>query len=474
MTCPITLRTYQEKGATDIREAFTQRIARVLYQLPTGGGKTILFCYIALMAMQRGNIVWIVVHRRELVKQTVAKLKAFGVPCGVMAAGWTPNPSMPVQVCLIDSMPSRMANYPQPNLLIEDEAHHVVSPKWLKILTAFPSARHLGVTATPIRLDGKGLGDFYQHIITGPPVRELMDQGALCGAEIWYFDSVDLSKVHTVAGDFNKKEIGQVMDNSVILSAAVERYRQYADNTPAIAFCVNLDHAEHVAQQFRDAGYNALRVDGGMAQDDRDAAINGLADGSVKVLTSCDLISEGVDVPVVATAILLRTTKSLSLYLQQVGRVLRPAEGKPHANILDHAGNVIRHGTPWRDRQWTLDGVDKKPKTSAPAPVTQCSHCYRVYEGRGECPYCGFVPVAQGRSIREVEGQLVKLTKEREAKLEADRKKREVWGATSRADLERIAEERNYSPGWVRLQLQLRKRYGRPLADDNEKEAAVA
>ena len=285
MTAPI-LRYYQENGANDIRTALTEGIRRVLYQCPTGGGKTVLFCYIAMNAAARGNRVWIVVHRRELVRQTVNKLREFGVSCGVIASGWTANPYQAIQVCLIDSMLSRMANYPAPQLVIPDEAHHVVSPKWLKILEALPDARILGVTATPERLDGKGLGEFFDHLILGPSVKELMGVGALCRAEIWSWDTPDVSKVHTLAGDFNRKELGEAMDRSAVIGEAVQHYREFANNTPAIAFCVNLEHAEHVAQQFRDAGYNALRVDGKMEQEERDGAIKGLGEGRVQILTS--------------------------------------------------------------------------------------------------------------------------------------------------------------------------------------------
>lgn len=472
----ITLRYYQENGTASIRAAFARGVRRLCYQCPTGGGKTILFCYIAYHAARKGNVVWIVVHRRELVKQTVAKLREFGAHCGVMAAGWTPNPYAPIQVCLIDSMPSRMKNYPAPQLVIPDETHHLVSEKWLRVMHQITTARFLGVTATPCRLDGKGLGDFYEHLILGPSVRELMDAGALCKAEIFSWPQADIKKVHTVAGDYNRRELAEAVNKPRIIGDAIEHYRELANNTPAIAFCVNLEHAENVAQQFRDAGYNALRVDGKMDQESRDAAIRGLSNGSVQILTSCDLISEGVDIPVVTTALLLRPTKSLSLYLQQVGRVLRPAEGKSHAIILDHSGNILTHDTPWADREWSLDGVKRRPGVTAQAMVTQCSHCYRVYDGRGECPYCGFIPVAQGRSIEQEAGKLVKFNAEAAAaKQEADRKKREVWGASTRQDLERIAQERGYDPRWVARMMDLRRRYGRPVKDATPQEdAAVA
>ena len=160
MTAPI-LRWYQENFVVQSRAAFARGLRRPLVQAPTGAGKTIFFCYIAITAAARCKITWIVVHRRELVKQTVEKLGQFGVTPGVMAAGWKPDYQNRIQVCLIDSMPSRMHLYTVPDLIVPDEAHHVVSEKWSTTLNNIPDARELGVTATPQRLDGRGMGEFF-------------------------------------------------------------------------------------------------------------------------------------------------------------------------------------------------------------------------------------------------------------------------------------------------------------------------
>lgn len=372
----VRLRDYQEDLIAGIRGAFAARKRRVLAVSPTGSGKTITFAYLTQATAARGNTVYIVAHRQEIVDQISGALDIMGVRHGRIQPGHT-HTSDPVQVAMIQTLARRLDRVPQPKFLIVDEAHHGVAGTWATVTAAWPDSYILGVTATPERLDGRGLGAAFDDMILGPSVRSLIERGFL--ARYRYLAppvELDLSHVRQRSGDYAVDELAAAVDKAVITGSAVGHYRQHLDGRPAIAFCVTVEHAEHVAAEFQAAGYRAASVDGAMKRGDRRDRIAAIGDGRLHVLTSCELISEGVDVPVVAGAILLRPTKSLGLFLQQVGRALRPKPDGSDAVILDHVGNFSRHGLPDADRVWSLDARKRRPGT---AGATQCEVCYRVF-----------------------------------------------------------------------------------------------
>lgn len=375
----ITLRDYQDAMVAEIRDAF-RRHRRVLAVAPTGSGKTRTFAYIVNGASQRSKSVMIMAHRQEIVTQISEALDDVGVPHGRIQPGYRPRTS-PVQVAMVQTLARRLAEYPAPDLLVIDEAHHATSAGYLAIIAAWPTTRILGVTATPRRLDGKGLGKVFEAMIMGPEMSDLITRGFLAPYSYLAPPQVaDLSAVKTRMGDYASDALSMAMDKQTITGDAVAHYRTYLDGRPAIVFCCSVAHSEHVAEQFAKAGYRAASVDGAMDRNERRRRINGIGNGNLQLLTSCDLISEGVDVPVVAGAVLLRPTKSLGLHLQQVGRCLRPKPDGSEAVILDHVGNALRHGLPDLRRTWTLD--DRKKREADP-PVAQCDVCYRVFDAAG-------------------------------------------------------------------------------------------
>lgn len=443
------LRDYQQQAVDNIRGTFARGTRRVLYVAPTGSGKTVLFAYIARHAAARQRRVCVLVHRRELLLQTCAKLEHAH---GCIAPGYHRSQEL-IQVATVQTLVRRLDQY-EFDLLVVDEAHHALAKTYLQVINASPRARVLGVTATPSRLDGKGLGDLFDELLTGPSVQELTDAGYLAPAVVYAPSTIDTSNVRTVAGDWQKSQLSVAADRPTITGCAIEHYRRLADGVPAIAFCVSVAHAQHVAAQFRAAGYTARCVDGNTPQADRDGAIAGLARGTLDVLTSCEIISEGVDVPVVGCGILLRPTKSTALALQQMGRILRPAPGKREAVILDHAGNCLRHGLPEEDREWTLEaGYKQRRGESDGGPsVRQCTRCYFVHRAAPQCPQCGHVYPVQSREVEQQDGELQRLNPEQV------RARREVGRARDRAALERIAEARGYNPAWVEHILRARAR----------------
>jgi superfamily II DNA or RNA helicase len=445
----VTLRPYQLDGIAAIREAFRNGVRRVLYQLPTGGGKTEIFKHIAEQAATRGKRVCILVHRKELVSQVHERLT---MPHGVIMQGVTPWPSLGLQVASVQTLVRRQHRYDPFDLLIVDEAHHAVASTYRTILTANPRAFVLGVTATPCRTDGKGLGECFDHLICGPGMQELIDAGYLKPARVYAPAVIDTSSVHTRMGDFVRGELAAVCDTNTVTGDAIAHYRRHAHGLPAIAFCVSVAHAVHVAEQFKAAGYRSEFIEGSMHDRDRKRLISALGTGGLDVLTSCDLISEGVDVPVVSCGIMLRPTQSLTIYLQQLGRCLRPSPRYPEAIILDHAGNCLRHGLHTDDRTWSLSGSLKRPRDGeALPPMRQCPACYRVHRPAPTCPDCGHVYVTVGRAVTERDGELAEITARREARAEQAK-------AQTLQELEEIARARGYKPGWARHVFAARQR----------------
>ena len=436
-----TLRPYQQSGVNALRAAFADCARAPLYVLSTGAGKTVIFCYIAHHAAAIGTRVIIGVHRRELLRQTSDALAGMEVAHGLIAPGDLPTADL-IQVASVQTLVRRQ-NIQAPDLIIYDEGHHATAGTWEKITDRYLKARTLGVTATPCRMDGKGLGHVYDRLIEGPTMRELIEGGYLVEPEVWAPATVDLSGVRTRMGDFKRDELNKAMDKRQITGNAVEHYARHCDRKPAICFCVSVAHAEHVAAEFRACGYNAASVDGKMDKATRDDLIASLGDGRLHVLCSCDLISEGLDIPVVEAAILLRPTKSLGLYMQQVGRCLRPAPGKKRAIILDHVDNTARHGFPQQRRLWSLDkGVVKEEEDGRDLRV--CHECHLVHEWAEVCPNCGFVyPLPEPVDVtpEHVAGELQKLDPEEFERLS--------YEADSLKDMHKLAKEKGYKPGWA-------------------------
>jgi superfamily II DNA or RNA helicase len=404
----IELRPYQ---ATIIERARANFLAGKHSQLivsATGSGKTVMFSYMAARAVEKGLRVLILAHRVELLDQISRTLTSFGVSHGMIAPGYMGDRRRPVQVASVFTLVRRLDRYEAPDLIIVDEAHHAISTStWGRVVTAFPKARLLGVTATPIRLSGEGLGDLFGTMVQGPTMRELIELGALSPYRLFAPAGVDLTGVHSRMGDFVRGEIEAAMDKPSITGDAVKHYQKLAPGRRAVAFCVSVEHAVHVAEQFRAAGIPAQAIDGGMDRTLRASVLSEFSAGRIQVLASCDLISEGFDVPAIEAAILLRPTQSVGLYLQQVGRALRTFPGKTEAIILDHAGNVKRHGLPDEDRAWSLDGSPKKKGgQKSEVPVKTCGSCFATVHSAATHCSCGFEFPVQRREVEQREGVL--------------------------------------------------------------------
>jgi len=445
------LRPYQTDLITAIRLQYQLGHRKVLAVLPTGAGKTVCFSHIAQSAARKGNRVLIAVHRQELLDQASRSLP---MPHGLIAANRSMDLSHAVQVASVQTLARRLHKLPRDffQLVVIDEAHHSNAGTWAKVLDHFQSAHLLGVTATPIRLDGRGLGEHYQTMVEGPSAQWLTDNGYLANARVLAPPGFDSTGIRKRMGDFDTKEAEQRV--GTIMGDCLSHYRKHLDGQTAIAFCCSVAHAEAVARLFQCNGIPAASIDGTMDAATRRQLLRDLGTGRIKVLTSCALIGEGVDVPSVGGCIVLRPTQSVSLHLQMIGRCLRPSPGKAAAVVLDHVGNTLRLGHHLEPREWTLDGIAKRDREKAPS-VKVCPACFAAMASQArQCVECGHEFAAEVREMKQVDGELVEM--------QARQRKREQGNAQTLEELRQLAQRRGFKRGWAErvYQARLAKRYG--------------
>lgn len=451
-----TLRPYQDDLIGGARKAIAGGAKRVLMVAPTGAGKTALASYMLSTAAQRGKSCWFNVHRRELIKQSSKTMDKVGVPHGVIAAGFPAARKQRVQIVGVQSVARRLDTVIAPQMIVWDECHHIASKTWTDIFDAYPDAIHIGLTATPCRLDGRGLGDWFNEIVEGPTVRWLIENGFLAKYKLFAPWSPDMTGASKRGGDFTSSSAAERMDKPAVTGNAIHHYMRLCPGKRAIVFASNVKHSKNIVEQFRACGIAAAHLDA--TSKDRDRVLAAFERGEIKVLSNVDLFGEGFDVPAIEAVILMRPTASLGLYLQQVGRALRPAEGKPHAFILDHAGNAMRHGLPDEEHDWTLADRPKKSGSKKPDDellIRQCPQCFSVHEPAPMCPECGHEYEIKGRQIEEREGELV------EVDIEAMRraKKQEQAQAGTFEELVALAQKRGYKnpSAWASHILNARK-----------------
>lgn len=403
------LRPRQAKAIADVRNAYRAGHRSVLLCAATGFGKTHTAAEIIKSALARGNDVWFLAHLREILEDTARRLDAANIPHGYIMAGMPRNPFQPVQIVSVQTA-ARRPVVRQPGLIIIDEAHLAVADTYKKVIEAAGNPPLLGLTGTPCRLDGRGLGELFDVIIPTCSTADLIDEGLLAPIRYYAPTKPDLTGIRSQAGDYAVAQLAEAVDQPSIIGDAVIHYRKYAHGRRAVAFCVNIAHAEHTAAAFAAAGYRAVAISGKSTREQRNAALTGLRQGTIDVVCNCALWVAGVDCPEIGCIILLRPTKSLTMYLQSVGRGLRTAPGKANLVVLDHASCVFTHGFPSDPREWTLDA---KPKRSGNAPAVQeCPSCYACHPPAPQCPACGHLYIRDAPLITgpaELDGHLVEI-----------------------------------------------------------------
>lgn len=442
---PITLRPYQADVVNKVYKSWQAGNRNVCAVLPTGAGKTVVFSKIIADHKAVNQNCAAIAHRNELVSQMSCSLAMMGISHRVIASNTTisqiiykhrekfgksfVNPSERTAVIGVDTFVSRIDSLKswaeQIDLWVQDECQHLLtSNKWGKTIESFVNARGLGVTATPCRADGQGLGrwadGFMDDIIIGPTTRFLINNGFLAEYEIVCPKS-DLNVENSplsANGDWSNQTLRKAAKKSKIVGDVVANYLKYANGRKAIVFATDVDTAEEIATDFKASGIDAVSLNGKTATSYREQSIRQFETGNLQVLVNVDLFDEGLNVECCDVVIMARPTASLCKYLQCIGRALRPLPGKT-ALIIDHVSNVIRHGLPDMEREWSLNRREKRAKLQpdpSEIPLTVCKNCLKPYEKfRTVCPYCGFekpLPEPQNRSIEMVEGDLVLLTRE--------------------------------------------------------------
>ncbi len=446
----VVLRPFQNDILDDVRGHLRAGVRRVLIQSATGSGKTVLSASMLGNASAKGKRCWFMVHRRELIKQSSRTFTLVGIDHGIVSAGFMQQRRKPVQVCSIPTMARRLDLFDAPDLIVWDEAHHIAASTWDAIFAAYPQSIHIGLSATPERLDGTGLDRHFEVMVKGPTIAELIEGGFLAPYRLLAPGGLNLDAVHTVAGDFNKKELAAALDNSTITGDAVSHYIKHAAGKRAVMFQVSVKRSIEAVQKFLDRGIPAEHVDGETDPAERDAAVLRFERGETMVLSNVDLFGEGFDVPAIEVVIDCAPTMSLGRAMQRWGRALRPCDGKAEALILDHAGNCKRFGLPDDDREWSLEGRKKKKGSkNGEASVKSCPMCFAAMVSyRPTCKHCGHVFTAQGREIEEVEGDLQEV----DPNMIRLQKKQEQRQAQTEADLVALGRARGYKrpEAWAR------------------------
>lgn len=353
-------RQYQENGIRDIFNKWKEGKRSILFQMPTGTGKTILFNKIVKMGYEKKRKVLIVVHRIELVEQITNKLRRKGVDVGQIIAGEKADYTKIVQVASIQTLSRR--EHPEANLIIIDECHHSKANIYKKLWKIYPDAKFLGVTATPYRLSGEGFDDLFDDLIVTMSISEFIRQGFLVDVTHYSCSTPDLSGVKYRKGDYAEEMLSMVMLDNSIMKDLIESYNEICPEKSAIIFAVDIKHSTEIVQRFKATGITAEHIDAKTPKDEREKILNDFKNKKIKVVSNVNIITEGFDFPECEAVILARPTKSLSLYLQMVGRVMRKAKDKKEGIILDNAGLWLEHGLSIIDREWSLYPVKKKRK----------------------------------------------------------------------------------------------------------------
>ncbi len=449
-----TLRPYQASAIDRLRDAVEASNGRVILTAPTGAGKTTIAGRLMELAVGRGSHVLFIAHREELIAQASGRLADFGLLHGIIKAGHRPDPGQPIQVASIQTLVRRAL--PPADLVIVDEGHRAISPSYRAIFDAYPGADIVALTATPVRTDGRGLGDVFGALVEVAKVSELIAMGFLMRTRVLAPSTPDLVGIRTVAGDFDPKTLALRVERPNLLGSIVDHWGQHARGARAVLFAANVQHSQNLVASLQGAGARAAHIDGDTDADTRAKTLAALRAGDLDVVSNVGILTEGYDLPDLGAVILARPTQSLALHLQMIGRVMRPAQGKTQALVLDHAGNVHRHGFAETDRTWTLSTTRAKRSTqTAVAPVKTCPTCFLVVAANARsCPACGStLQAAASAGPRQRDGRLEELTA---VEIAAKQQRKDTW------------ELKRYLEPWLRIRTEAHYRIkadGRPYSE---------
>lgn len=452
------LRDYQQKGIQQLYDSFRQGNKNIIFHLQTGGGKSHTFCKIIQDTYNLKTPVTLAVRRRELIYQASKNLDKWKIPHGIhMASSSRYKPKELVQIGSIDTLDARgvYPNQDRKPLLIIDEAHDVrqSGKKYSKLLDTYRDSPTIGFTATPY-----GDNSFFDDIVCPISALELMQRGFLVPIKAYAPSIIDVSEVKmSSTGDYNKKDLFKASSRSEIIGDFVRDWKLYSAGRPTLLFAVNIEHAEMIAKAFQKEGIPADYGHAGTKSHTRKDMMKKLASGKIKVLCNVNIFSTGVDIPEIGCIQFCRPSQSIIWHLQALGRGLRPSQGKTNCTIIDNAGNLLRHGSPYMERPAFLGKPDKKRVEIEDSDIQlkTCKKCFYIYENKVlQCPSCGHMNEPRERKINHKDGQLKELNLSQEERDILDKQ----MISTDCFRLMHIARIRGFKKNWIYYKL--RDKYG--------------
>lgn len=426
------LRDYQTDIINDVRKVFTFGIKRVLAVLPCGAGKTLCFADMCTKHTEKHaeNYVWFLVHRRELIDQTIETFRQFNL-----------NTNQ-VLIAMVQSVSRNIADYKKPTLIIFDEAHHAVANTWVNILNAYPDVPVVGLTATPVRLNGKPLGNVFDKMVVGVDTNYLIANKFLAPFN-YYAPNINLedAQFKIKGSDYDMQDVEATFDKIAVYGNVIQNINlenKIIIYCPSIAFSKKLENEinSHFTKRV------AKHFDGNTDELERRSIVNEFREGKLRILLNVDLVGEGFDVPDCNVVMLLRPTMSVALYIQQSMRALRYQENKT-ATIYDFVGNVFRHGLPNDNFNWQLNKPLKirNATNEKEVLIRECKNCFRVYGGTAPvCPYCNNNNGKTKTQLKiEQDAQLQKIEQ-----IEKKKERMEIGMAKSFEELIAIGKKRGY------------------------------
>jgi DNA repair protein RadD len=419
------LRQYQI-DVVDRIEALLGSASRPLIVAPTGSGKTIIAAEIINRVVARGGRVLVIAHRREIITQTRDKLIAAGVTPGIVLAGFERDlrPMAAVQIAGVQTLHSRAIRsdrmpMPAATVVIVDESHHARAKTYQAVIDAYPDATIIGLTATPVRGDGRGLGNIFTTMIEAPQVAELIKLAHLVPTKVFApVDKKNIAKgVKTQSGDYVVSALSARMNTDRLVGDVVADWLKHGERRKTVVFACDVAHSVAIKTAFLEFDVRAEHLDGSTPKQERDAILARLKSGETEVVTNCMVLTEGFDCPDIACIILARPTKQMGLFRQMIGRGLRLAEGKSDCIILDHSGAVYRHGLPEDRVEWPLKTDEraenpqqaKRDRGDAPK-LTECPQCKVLMVAPPPCVHCGWMPKPRARDRDFADGELGLVT----------------------------------------------------------------
>lgn len=444
------LRDYQQKAVEEIRNHFKAGRKKVMLQMATGAGKTVIFSYIMKSAAANGKRVGMVVRGRKLVNQCHIRLMREKVAHGVMMAGhWNSKPKEAIQICSIDTLRSRSI-YPHFDILVLDEAHFAISKTYRNFIAQYPNAYLLPVTATPYVEDSlRHVADVLVKPVT---MTNLVDAGYLVPARYFSPSTVDVSdvKVSKSTKDYVVADLEEIINENKIVGNLVETWKKFGENRPTLIFAVSIKHSKHIEETFNQAGIPTRHCDADTPDAERDNIIKQLETGEIKCIVNVGIFCTGVDIPALSCIMMARPTKSYNLYVQQAGRGTRVVDGKNNFLLLDNAGNILRHGFIEDEPGVNLNGEPKKEKKTTTKICDQCYGAYRI--NLSKCPHCGYEKPKEERGrepLKEVDGTLNEIN----------------FNSPGQEflRLQRVRKEKQFKHGWIYHQM--KNKFGDEIAE---------